>query len=117
VTQDLTGRTFLVTGAGVGIGLATARGLAVRGGRAQLARRPDAKGKAAVAGLAAEAGNDQIGFLPLDPGRVKVSWQDDGTALQAVPGEAWILRGINALTIYPKLGRTLGQPFPAAPDD
>jgi retinol dehydrogenase 12 len=66
VTQDLTGRTFLVTGANVGIGLATARGLAARGGRVHLACRSEAKGKAAVAGLAAEADNDQIGFLPLD---------------------------------------------------
>ena len=66
MTQDLAGRTFLVTGANTGIGLATARGLAARGGRVHLACRSEAKGKAAVAGLAAETGNDQIGFLALD---------------------------------------------------
>lgn len=64
--QDLAGRTFLVTGANAGIGLATARGLAARRGRVHLACRSEAKGKAAAAGLAAETGNDQIGFLPLD---------------------------------------------------
>jgi hypothetical protein len=52
--------------------------------------------------------------LPLVTARVKVSWQDDGTTLQAAPGEAWILQGINALTIYPKLRRTLAQAFTTA---
>ena len=66
MTQDLAGRTFLVTGANAGIGLATARGLAARGGRVHLACRSQAKGKAAVASLAAETGNDQVCFLPLD---------------------------------------------------
>jgi retinol dehydrogenase-12 len=66
VTQDLAGRTFLLTGANAGIGLATARGLAARGGRVHLACRSEAKGKAAVASLAAETGNDQVCFLPLD---------------------------------------------------
>ncbi len=38
--------------------------------------------------------------LPLVTATVKVSWHDEGTTLQAAPGEAWILQGINALTIY-----------------
>ena len=59
----------------------------------------------------------RIQRFPLVTAKVKVSWQDDGTTLQAAPGEAWILQGINALTIYPKLRHTLAQAFPAAPND
>ncbi len=33
MSGDLSGRTFLITGANTGIGLATARALAMRGGR------------------------------------------------------------------------------------
>jgi retinol dehydrogenase 12 len=65
-SQDLAGRTYLVTGGNTGIGLATARTLAHRGGRVYLACRSRDKGEAAVAALAAETGNDQIGYLPLD---------------------------------------------------
>ena len=63
---DLAGRTFLVTGGNTGIGLATARALAARGGRIYLACRSRAKGEAAAAALAAETGHDQVAFLPLD---------------------------------------------------
>jgi len=63
---DLAGRTFLVTGGNTGIGLATVRGLARRGGRVYLACRSRAKGEAAVAAVAAETGNEQLGYLPLD---------------------------------------------------
>jgi hypothetical protein len=59
----------------------------------------------------------RIQRFPLVTATVKVSWQDDGTTLQAAPGEAWILQGINALTIYPKLRRTLAQAFTPAPGD
>ncbi|HUK71469.1 MAG TPA: hypothetical protein VLW50_22340 [Streptosporangiaceae bacterium] len=58
----------------------------------------------------------KIRRMPLITAEVKVGWHDDGTALRAAPGEAWILQGINALTIYPKLRRTLAQAFPPAPD-
>jgi retinol dehydrogenase 12 len=58
---ELTGRTFLVTGANTGIGLETARNLAGRGGRVYIACRSAAKGEAAVAAI----GGDSA-FLPLD---------------------------------------------------
>ncbi len=63
---DLAGRTFLVTGGNTGIGLATARALAARGGRVHMACRSAARGQAAVAAVAAATGSDQVSFLPLD---------------------------------------------------
>ena len=50
---DLDGRTFLVTGANTGIGLATATALAVRGGRVHIACRSEQKGRDAQAAIAA----------------------------------------------------------------
>jgi retinol dehydrogenase 12 len=63
---ELSGRTFLVTGGNTGIGLATARSLAVRGGRVHVACRSPEKGAAAVAAIAAGTGRDQVAFLELD---------------------------------------------------
>jgi hypothetical protein len=56
----------------------------------------------------------KIRRLPLVTAQVKISWPDDGTTLHAAPGEAWILQGINALTIYPKVRRALSQAFTTA---
>ena len=63
---DLDGRTFLVTGANTGIGLATATALAVRGGRVHIACRSEQKGRDAQAAIAAAAGPDNVSFLKLD---------------------------------------------------
>jgi retinol dehydrogenase-12 len=63
---ELSGRTFLITGGNTGIGLATARALAARGGRVHIACRSPEKGQAAVAAIAAATGSDQVAFLKLD---------------------------------------------------
>ena len=47
--------------------------------------------------------------------RVDVMWDEaHTTTLHAAPGEAWILQGINALTIYPKVRRALSRAFTTA---
>jgi retinol dehydrogenase 12 len=63
---DLAGRTFLVTGANTGIGLATATALAGRGATVFAASRSAEKGQAAVARMIAESGNEDITFMPLN---------------------------------------------------
>jgi retinol dehydrogenase 12 len=63
---ELSGRTLVVTGGNTGIGRAAARAFAERGGRVFIAGRSREKGQAAVAGIAAETGNDAVTFLHLD---------------------------------------------------
>jgi NAD(P)-dependent dehydrogenase (short-subunit alcohol dehydrogenase family) len=63
---ELTGQTFLITGGNTGIGLATARALAARGGRVHIACRSAEKGQAAVAAIREGTGSDQVAFLKLD---------------------------------------------------
>jgi NAD(P)-dependent dehydrogenase (short-subunit alcohol dehydrogenase family) len=60
------GKTFLVTGANSGIGLATATELARRGGRVYVACRSEEKGSHAVASIVAGTGNPAVSYLPLD---------------------------------------------------
>jgi NAD(P)-dependent dehydrogenase (short-subunit alcohol dehydrogenase family) len=64
--QELSGRTFLVTGANTGIGKATAEALAGRGASVYVASRSRDKGEAAVAAIKAATGSDSVFFLALD---------------------------------------------------
>ena len=57
----------------------------------------------------------KIRRMPLVTANIEVKWHGDRTTLQAAPGEVWILQGINALAIYPKLRRTLARTFTPAP--
>ena len=66
VSDDLSGRTFMITGGNTGIGRATAAAVASRGGRVFIASRSADKGRAAAADIAAATGNDAVVFLPLD---------------------------------------------------
>ena len=65
---ELSGRTFLITGANTGIGLATACELAYRAGRVYIACRSEEKGQAAVRAIAHASDNPDVTFLPLDLG-------------------------------------------------
>jgi len=53
----------------------------------------------------------KIRRFPLVTAKVDVKRDDDGTTLQATPGEAWFLQGINALTIYPKVRHALSRTY------
>ena len=65
---DLTGKTFLVTGANTGIGKETVRGLAARGARVVIAGRSEERTRAAISEITGETGNADLDFLPLDLG-------------------------------------------------
>ena len=65
---DLDGRNFLVTGANTGIGLATVRTLAARGGRIWLAGRSEPKTREVMGRIAEETQNSALHYLELDLG-------------------------------------------------
>ena len=65
---ELTGKTFLVTGANTGIGKETARNLAGRGARVVIAGRSEEKSREAIREIAADTGNTDLDFVSLDLG-------------------------------------------------
>lgn len=66
--SELSGRTFLVTGANTGIGKETARDLAGRGARVVIAGRSEEKNRAAIREIADDTGNTDLDYVPLDLG-------------------------------------------------
>lgn len=66
MANDLQGRTFLVTGATAGIGLATAAALAGRGGQVVLTGRDPSRTRAAVDAVRRSSGRDDVLSVPLD---------------------------------------------------
>lgn len=65
---DLSGKTFLVTGANTGIGKETVRGLAARGARVVVAGRSEERTRAAIGEITADTGSTDLDYLPLDLG-------------------------------------------------
>jgi retinol dehydrogenase 12 len=63
---ELSGTTFLVTGANTGIGRATAHELARRGGEVVLACRSEDKARPVIDDIVRSTGNDAVRFLGLD---------------------------------------------------
>lgn len=66
--KDLAGKTFVITGANTGIGAATARELARRGGRVVLACRSKGKTDPVLATITRESGAEAARFVSLDLG-------------------------------------------------
>lgn len=65
---ELSGKTFLVTGANTGIGKETVRDLAGRGARVVIAGRSEEKNRAAIREIADDTGNTDLDWIPLDLG-------------------------------------------------
>lgn len=66
MTQDLAGKTFIITGANTGIGKITAMELARRGARVILACRSESKTGPVIEEIKRETGNDHVEFVALD---------------------------------------------------
>ncbi|KAI8473320.1 MAG: short-chain dehydrogenase/reductase family protein [Monoraphidium minutum] len=79
---DGSGKTVLITGAGTGLGLESARVLAARGAEVVIAVRDAAKGNAAAASIKAQVPGARVGVLALDLASLE-SVKDCATAFAA----------------------------------
>lgn len=92
MSQNLAGRTVLITGANTGIGRATAVALARRGARLVLAGRSEERTRAALDEV--RAAGAEAGFLPLDLGdlasvrRAASTFLDGGSPLHVLINNA-----------------------------
>ena len=43
--------------------------------------------------------------------KIRVSWHGDRTHLLVIPGGVWIIQGINALTVAPKVRHAIDRTF------
>jgi NAD(P)-dependent dehydrogenase (short-subunit alcohol dehydrogenase family) len=68
MTQDLAGKTFVITGANTGIGKVTATELARRGAHVIVACRTPSKAQPVVDEIKRETGNDKVELVRLDLG-------------------------------------------------
>jgi dehydrogenase/reductase SDR family protein 13 len=66
MSDDLQGRTFLVTGANSGIGRAMVEALAARGGRVVLAGRSEERMRSVLAGIRTRGASASVEFLQVD---------------------------------------------------
>lgn len=66
MTNDMSGKVCVVTGASSGIGLETARALARQGATVILASRGSGSGEQVAQDLANETGSDTVHFMPID---------------------------------------------------
>ncbi|MDQ6525980.1 SDR family oxidoreductase [Nocardioides sp. LHD-245] len=116
---DLDGMTFLVTGANTGIGKETVRGLAGRGARVVLAGRSEERTRAAIREIAAETGNADLDFLPLDLGDLgsvraaAATFLDSGERLDVLVNNAGLAgrRGMSASGFELAFGTNHVGPF------
>ena len=89
-SAPVAGRTFLITGANTGIGLATAVALAREGGRVFITSRSPAAGEAAVTRIAAESGSADVRLLHLDLASL-ASVRESAAAFLALDGPLHVL--------------------------
>ena len=66
MTQELAGKTFIITGSNTGIGKVSAKELARQGARVFLACRSESKTLPVITEIKAETGNDKVEFIALD---------------------------------------------------
>jgi len=82
---DVTGKTFVITGATSGIGLQTALRLAAMGGRLTLVGRDAARGQAAIAAIKAQTPGCEVAFLTADLARLAEVRRLAGELIAALP--------------------------------